>query len=108
MWKRVSSVAAAAVLAIGLALPLPASAITYEDSFADCSYPKTFDLLVMRPVSLGAMAIGFMFFAFPVGPMAFATVHDEIGDVWHNMVGAPTRFTFDRPLGECTGVDLSY
>ena len=108
MWKRWSGAAAAGILAISLILPLPARAVTYEDSFSQCNYPKTFDLIIMRPISFGTMILGFTLFAFPAGPLAFATATDEVGDVWRNMVGAPARFTFKRDLGECTGVDLSY
>jgi hypothetical protein len=108
MWKRWSSAAATAILAISLFLPLPAAAVTYEDSFSECNYPKTFDLIVMRPISFTTMVMGFALFAFPAGPFAFATAHNEVGDVWRSMVGAPARFTFSRDLGECTGVDLNY
>jgi len=31
-----------------LALPLGASAVTFEDSFDDCNYPKMVDLLLMQ------------------------------------------------------------
>jgi hypothetical protein len=108
MWKRWSSAAAAGILTISLVLPLPAAAVTYEDSFSECNYPKIFDLVVMRPISFGTTLLGFALFAFPAGPLAFATAHDEVGDVWRSMVGTPARFTFKRDLGECTGVDLSY
>ena len=107
MWKRWSSAAAAGILAISLALPLPAGAVTYEDSFSECNYPKTFDLMVMRPISLATVGLGWMFFV-PLAPLALITVPDEIGTVYRNLIGAPTSFTFHRKLGECTGVDLSY
>lgn len=97
------------VLMFGLALgaPLAAQAVTYEDSFADCSYPKTFDLMIMRPLSIGTIALGTVLFV-PLAPIAFITVPDEIGTVYNNLIGAPARFTFNRPLGACTGVDLAY
>ena len=48
------------VLMLGLAFAAPhaAQAVTYEDSFADCSYPKTFDLMIMRPLSIGTVGFG--------------------------------------------------
>jgi hypothetical protein len=101
-------VAAAGILTVSLVLPLPAGAVTYEDSFSQCNYPKMFDLMIMRPISFGTMVLGFGLFVVPAGPLAFATATDEVGDVWRTMVGGPARFTFKRDLGECTGVDLSY
>jgi hypothetical protein len=108
MWKRMSRAAAVGIVSIGLCVPLPAAAVTYEDSFAECNYPKVFDLVIMRPISFGATALGFAFFVFPAGPLAFATAPDEVGTVWEDLVRSPGRFTFRRDLGECTGVDLSY
>jgi hypothetical protein len=94
-------------VAISLVLPLPAAAVTYEDSFSECNYPKTFDLMVMRPISLATIGLGWVLFV-PLAPLALVTVPDEVGTVYNNLIGTPTRFTFRRKLGECTGVDLSY
>jgi hypothetical protein len=85
----------------------PAHAITYEDSFEQCNYPKTFDLAVMRPVSLITILAGTVMFV-PLAPLALITVPGEIGTIYHNLIGAPVGFTFDRALGECKSVDLSY
>ena len=95
-------VAAAIALAAG-----PAGAVTYEDSFEQCNYPKTFDLMVMRPVSLLTMIAGGTLFV-PLAPVALITVPREIGTVWDRLVGGPARFAFDRRLGECTSIDFSY
>jgi len=94
-------------LTLALGAPLAAQAVTYEDSFADCSYPKTFDLMVMRPISLGTIAFGTVLFV-PLAPLALITVPEEIGTVYNNLIGAPARFTFNRPLGACTGVDVAF
>jgi hypothetical protein len=84
-----------------------ADAITYDDSFEQCNYPKTFDLVVLRPISLLTLAIGTFLFV-PLSPLALVTVRSEVGTVYDNLIGAPARFTFDRRLGECTSVQLSY
>jgi len=107
MWKHVSRAVLVALFAIGLALPQAAQAVTYEDSFDQCNYPKTFDLFVMRPISMATIALGSLFFI-PAAPMALLTVPEEVDTVYENLIGAPVRFTFGRALGECTGVDLSY
>jgi len=97
------------VLMLGLALgaPLAAQAVTYEDSFADCSYPKGFDLLVMRPVSFATMVGGFVVFV-AVAPLTAITVPEEFGTVTDMLFRAPARFTFRRALGVCSGVDVTY
>lgn len=105
--KRISACVVTVGLALALCMPGSAGAVTYEDSFDQCNYPKGFDLMVMRPISLGTVAIGTLFFI-PMLPLAFITVPDEIGTVYDGLVGAPARFTFNRALGECSGVDLSY
>ena len=109
MWNSMRSrvVAGALGLALALVAASPAGAVTYEDSFDQCNYPKGFDLAVMRPISFGTMIFGTILFV-PVLPIAAATAPREIGDVWDFMVGESARFTFRRQLGECTGVDLSY
>jgi len=105
--KRISACAAAWLLAVALLIPGSAGAVTYEDSFDQCNYPKGFDLLIMRPISLGTVVIGTVLFI-PMAPLAFLTVPDEVDSVYDGLIGAPARFTFNRALGECTGVDLSY
>jgi hypothetical protein len=94
----------AAVLGLAAA---PARAVTYEDSFEQCNYPKTFDLMIMRPISLLTVVGGGLLFL-PLAPLALLTVPREVGSVWESMVVSPARFTFDRQLGECTSIDLSY
>jgi hypothetical protein len=94
------------VLVLSLAAG-PARAVTYEDSFEQCNYPKTFDLLILRPISLLTIVAGSVLFV-PLAPMALLTVPGEMGTVYDNLVGAPTRFTFDRKLGECNSMVLSY
>lgn len=99
-------------LVIGFALvgllgaPLPAAAVAYEDSFSNCNYPKTFDLMVMRPISLSTLALGTALFV-PFGTLALLTVPEDVGSVYNTMIAAPAAFTFDRRLGECQAIELS-
>lgn len=88
-----------------LALPFAASAVTYEDSFANCNYPKTFDLVVMRPLSFFALMFGTIFYV-PLAPLAIVTVPEDLPTVTDNLIGKPWRFTFQRRLGECQAIDL--
>ncbi len=89
-----------------LAMPLSASAVTYEDSFTNCDYPKTFDLIVMRPVSFLTLGLGSILFV-PVGTLAALTVPEDFPYVYDTFVGKPARFTFRRPLGECQAIDTT-
>ena len=73
-----------------------------NDSFETCDYPKTFDLIVLRPVSLLALAIGTGLFV-GVAPFAYVTVKKDFRSVTESLVYKPARFTFKRRLGECAG-----
>jgi hypothetical protein len=96
------------VLALGIAFGAPlAQAVTYEDSFADCSYPKGFDLMIMRPLSLGTTVMGSALFVI-LTPITVITAPREFGAVSEILIRAPGRFTFRRPLGACTSVDVTY
>ena len=89
-----------------LGTPLVASAVTYEDSFTNCNYPKTFDLMIMRPISFATMVVGTMLFV-PMGALAAVTVPEDFSTVYDNLIGKPARFTFKRRLGECQAIDLT-
>ena len=96
----------ALVAALGLA-PGRADAVGYEDSLDDCAYPKTFDVMIMRPASFMTMIIGSVLYV-PVGAIAAVTVPGEGAEVRDSLIYAPARFTFKRPLGECSGVTVAY
>ncbi len=102
-----SLVAGLALVALLGALPGSALAVGYEDSLDDCNYPKTFDLLVMRPLSFTSLIIGSVLMV-PMAPLAWATVPHDFHDVSDNLIGKPYRFTFRRRLGECEGVTIAY
>ncbi len=94
-------------LVAALALPFQASAVTYEDSFENCSYPKMTDLVLVRPVGLGSALIGTGLFV-PMGLLGLLTVPGEIGTIWDSMVAKPWAFVMNRPLGECNSVTVDY
>ena len=96
----------ARTLAPGLVVSLllcasgPAFAASYEDSLEECAYPKMFDALVMRPISLAATGVGLVL-AVPSSFVPIVSRHDDLGTVWQQLFLKPARFTFVRPLGEC-------
>ncbi len=94
-------------LAAALALPLQATAVTYEDSFENCSYPKMTDLMLVRPVGMASALLGTGLFV-PLGLLGLLTVPGEIGTIWNAMVAEPWAFVVDRPLGQCDSVTVDY
>ncbi len=84
-----------------------ARAISYEDSLDNCSYPKVFDVMIMRPLGFTTMLIGSGIFA-AIAPISVFTVWDEIDQVAMDLIISPARFTFRRPLGECSGALAAY
>lgn len=106
MRKTARSFLIGSVLLGLLGAPLPAAAVAYEDSFSNCDYPKTFDLMVMRPITFSTLVLGTALFV-PFGTMALLTVPEDVGAVYNNLVGKPAAFTFNRPLGECQAISLA-
>ena len=96
------SLVAALALVVWLGVPNVSGANSFEDAFVDCSYPKTFDLMIMRPVGLVAVGAGAMLFL-PYGPLAALTSPSSVAEPWDTFVMRPVGFTFGRPLGQCTG-----
>ncbi len=100
-------VAGLALVALLGAAPGSALAVGYEGSLDACSYPKMFDLLVMRPLSFSSLVVGSVLMV-PTAPLAWAIVPHDFHDVTDTLVGKPYRFTFKRRLGECEGVTIAY
>ena len=106
MRKMVCKLAITMAVLGGLALPDSASAVTYEDSFTNCNYPKTFDLMVMRPISLMTVGLGAVMYV-PLSGIGGLTTPGDSGVIFDNLIGKPARFTFKRRLGECQAVSLA-
>jgi hypothetical protein len=103
MRKLIRTTAAAVALAAALVIvPGPASAIGYEDSLDDCSYPKEFDAVVMKPLGFTAMLLG-------AGGVALCTIsiicpavlNRDYGEFASGMVVPAAKFTFTRRIGQC-------
>ena len=107
MRKMTLTILVAGVLAACLSVSRPAMAVSFEDSLDDCSYPKVFDVVVLRPLAFFSMLVGAVLYV-PVFPVAAATVWEDIGQIGYGLVGASANFTFKRPLGECAGVTRAY
>ena len=107
MRNWIQKTAVAAALCAALSTPLAASAVTYDDSFDECSYPISFDLAVMRPLSIATIVAGTILFI-PMGTIAGITVPREVDRVYDMMIGSPWRFTFHRQLGECNSIDATF
>ena len=55
------------------------------------------DLVIVRPVGLVTVVLGFGFF---LVSSPFSAMGGNFGEAWDIMVVKPTRFTFTRPLGD--------
>jgi hypothetical protein len=110
MRKLIATTLAGLTLAavIGLA-PTTARATGYEDSLDDCSYPKIFDAVIMRPIGFGAMVLGATSLV-PLIPFTLwpATVNRDSGTFVYLMVVPAAKFTFGRGLGECSSTSTNY
>lgn len=92
--------AALAIVAATLCAPPLAEASSFEDSYADCSYPPTFDLILLRPLGFTALILGSGIWAVHSVPAVIFT-RGRVFDPMKRLVIDPFRFTFQRPLGEC-------
>ncbi len=102
--RRVLTVLA---LVVCLGISQQARAISYEDSLDNCSYPKVLDVMVLRPLAMASIVVGAGLFAV-IAPVSVFTVWDEIDQVAMDLIISPARFTFRRPLGECSGAMGAY
>ena len=102
--RRVLTVLA---LVVCLGISQQARAISYEDSLDNCSYPKVLDVMVLRPLAMASIVVGAGLFAV-IAPISVFTVWDEIDQVAMDLIISPARFTFRRPLGECSGAMGAY
>ena len=110
MRKLIATTLAGLTLVAAIALtPASANAVGYEDSLDDCSYPKIFDALLLRPVGLVALVFGAVTLPlsapFTLWP---ATVNKDDGEFVNLMVVPAAKFTFSRRLGECASGSNSY
>jgi len=55
------------------------------------------DFLILRPVGIIGLVAGYTFF---VLSSPFSALGGNIGTAWNQMVVAPAKFTFERPLGD--------
>jgi len=102
MRKLIRTTAVALALASTLALlPTQAGAVGYEDSLDDCSYPESFDVFVMRPISFMGLMMGATTFVL-LAPVWAAFDARDAGQIAHNLVGSPAGFTFGRRIGQCS------
>lgn len=107
MWKQCRVIVVALTLAAWMALPNAAMAVSYEDSLDDCSYPKMTDLYLMRPLGFFTL-VGSSMLWIASSPLYLLTAPGDMDDVTNTLVHQPFRFTFNRPLGECSAAELSH
>ena len=107
MRKMARSFLTTLILAATLALPFQAKAVTFEDSFENCSYPKMTDLVLIRPLGIGSAVVGTGLFV-PMSALGLLTVPSELPTIWNAMVATPWAFVLNRPLGECNAITADF
>lgn len=89
----------AAVVAVSMAATTPVLAAGNDNS--DVSTPSaaamTFDVAVVRPVSLVATVAGTGLF---IVSLPFSLLGHNAGKAGHRLVAEPAQYTFTRPLGD--------
>jgi hypothetical protein len=64
------------------------------------SSPPIFDLFILRPIGMVALAAGSLLFLAPVAPLTLITKPTQIGKPFDKMVMQPARYLVADPLGE--------
>lgn len=89
----------AATLALALALVVPAAPALAEVERQHHQSAPMFDLLVLRPLGLGATAVGLVLMVPAAVVMTVIGQPDEMSRPWNTLVAEPARFTFSDPIG---------
>jgi hypothetical protein len=107
--RRTTAAVCLVALVAGTTIPLSASAerershssiLNSSDSEANnMTTPVMVDVLILRPIGLGAMALAAVLFVVPVVPLTLLTRPSEMGRPWRRMIIAPARFVWADPLG---------
>jgi len=102
----VAHVAAAVASVLIVATVLSPTSAHAENAFARGS-ATTFDLLIVRPLGVGALAFGFvcfvpasLFASTPVDLYKSGWSSSDTASAWDLFVATPFRQTFQTPLGE--------
>jgi len=82
-----------------LIIPLGSEALAQEQSRKEApdAGAMVADFVILRPVGTVSLILGFTFF---VLSSPFSALGGNIGTAWGQMVAAPAKYTFARPLGD--------
>jgi hypothetical protein len=102
--SRSRTYAAVATLVAALLLPRPARARDARDEGereAKAVNPVVagFDLVIVRPLGLGAVVVGAVLFL-PMALISAPQGRDGLRHSWELLVGVPVENVFQRPLGD--------
>jgi len=96
-FRRIAAAFLVAVTLVGTALP--AVAAPRESEMALKGVDPLADLMFLRPIGIGALAVGTVLFVVPVVPIALITRPDGLGMAFQRMVVAPAKYVWADPLG---------
>jgi hypothetical protein len=92
-----------AVVASLLLVPLGGAALAENRSQEEISRSAMWaDALIVRPLGLVAIVAGSALF---VVSLPFSLTGGNVNEAAHNMVVVPSKFTFDRPLGDLSRLE---
>lgn len=94
------------VVASLLAIPLGGAALAYDQSQEEISSSAMWaDALIIRPLGLVSIVAGSVLF---VVSLPFSATGQNVRQAAHNMVVEPSKFTFNRPLGDLRQLEPRY
>ena len=80
-----------------LSFPFSTAALAQEELGEPSTFETLADAIVYRPLGLISIPVGFCVFVISL-PFSFSG--DNVSSSFNSLVVAPTKFTFNRPLGD--------
>ncbi|MGB8721098.1 MAG: hypothetical protein WCD46_17465 [Desulfobacterales bacterium] len=103
MHNFLKTVTILAMVASLLTVPLGGAALAADKSQEDISASAMWaDALIVRPLGLVSIVAGSALF---LVSLPFSLTGGNVGETAHTMVVVPSKFTFDRPLGDLTQLE---
>lgn len=88
------------IVSVFVAITVPGGIMPVAWAYRDWdSTPMEVDAVALRPMGIGATALGIAAF---IVSLPFAIITGKVEEAADQLVGEPFRFTFERPMGSPT------